>query len=287
MSSDTDGGAWRVTTDREQITEWAEDRGAVPVRDDAADGDGEIRLSTEPADVTGERLSWDEFFERFEAEWLAFRYREGATTDDAQPAYEFVDREEMTADQSEDRAPPDYEQASTHQNAWSDTGEDEPAPAETAVSGDAAGGGEAAARDNKDVSGERVDLDDTDRDEDTPMSESSRGAELDAFVLDEIHEERGLTSDVNDEYLTFENTADEPLELSGWTVENEDGQSYAFPEGFVLDAGDSVTLHSGEGADSETDLYWGATDPVWDDDGDTVTVTTADGRQVVREPYRE
>ncbi|TKX87839.1 MBL fold metallo-hydrolase, partial [Halorubrum sp. SS5] len=39
---------------------------------------------------------------------------------------------------------------------------------------------------------------------------------------------------LNDEYVVFENAGEEPIDLSGWTVADEAGHSYVFPEGFAL-----------------------------------------------------
>ncbi|WP_311174128.1 lamin tail domain-containing protein [Halobellus ordinarius] len=90
---------------------------------------------------------------------------------------------------------------------------------------------------------------------------------------------------LNDEYVVFENTGDDPLELSGWTVEDEVGQTYTFPDGTTLDPGATVTLHTGSGTDTDTDLYWGSGSPIWNNDGDTVIVRTPDGTVVVEETY--
>ena len=90
---------------------------------------------------------------------------------------------------------------------------------------------------------------------------------------------------LNDEYVVFENSGDEPLDLSGWQVEDEAGHSYTFPDGFTLDPGATVTLHTGSGTDSETDLYWGSGSPIWNNGGDTVVVTNAEGERVRTEEY--
>jgi competence protein ComEC len=90
---------------------------------------------------------------------------------------------------------------------------------------------------------------------------------------------------LNDEYLVFENTGGETLDLSGWTVTDEVGKTYTFPEGTTLAPGERVTLHTGAGEDTATDLYWDAGSPVWNNAGDTVTVRTADGTVVVEEAY--
>jgi competence protein ComEC len=90
---------------------------------------------------------------------------------------------------------------------------------------------------------------------------------------------------LNDEYVVFENTGDDPLDLSGWTVEDEVGRTYTFPDGTTLDPGATVTLHTGTGTDTDTDLYWGSGSPIWNNDGDTVIVRTPDGTIVVESSY--
>jgi competence protein ComEC len=85
--------------------------------------------------------------------------------------------------------------------------------------------------------------------------------------------------------VRFRNVGDEALDLSGWTVRDDVGKTYEFPDGFVLEAGASVRLHTGSGTDTATDLYWGASQPVWNNDGDTVIVETDAGETVIREEY--
>jgi competence protein ComEC len=90
---------------------------------------------------------------------------------------------------------------------------------------------------------------------------------------------------LNDEYVVFENTGSDPLDFSGWTVEDDVGQTYTVPEGTTLDPGATVTLHTGSGEDTETDLYWGSGSPIWNNGGDTVIVRTPDGTVVIEEAY--
>ncbi|MFB6135842.1 MAG: lamin tail domain-containing protein [Halobacteriaceae archaeon] len=91
--------------------------------------------------------------------------------------------------------------------------------------------------------------------------------------------------DLNGEYVRLRNGRDRPLDLTGWTVSDEAGHVYRFPDGFTLGAGATVTLHTGSGADAGTDLYWGAPGPVWNNAGDTVVVRDADGQVVTRWRY--
>ncbi len=90
---------------------------------------------------------------------------------------------------------------------------------------------------------------------------------------------------LNDEYVVLENTGDEPIDLSGWVIEDEAGHAYTVPDGVTIDAGATVTIRTGSGTDTDTDLYWGSSSPVWNNDGDTVTVFDDGGQRVVEESY--
>jgi uncharacterized surface protein with fasciclin (FAS1) repeats len=75
-------------------------------------------------------------------------------------------------------------------------------------------------------------------------------------------------------------TAYEPVNLTGWTITDEGMlHTYVFPP-FVLQAGETVTVHTGPGNDTATDLYWGRGSPVWNNDGDIATLADADGKVV-------
>lgn len=103
----------------------------------------------------------------------------------------------------------------------------------------------------------------------------------------EIHEdaEREERENLNDEYVTFRNDGDDTLDLSEWVVEDEADHDYTFPSDFTLEAGEEVTLHTGKGEDTDTDLYWGLGNPVWNNGGDTVHVYNADGELVTERSY--
>ncbi|WP_338728651.1 lamin tail domain-containing protein [Haladaptatus sp. DJG-WS-42] len=107
-----------------------------------------------------------------------------------------------------------------------------------------------------------------------------------SLVVKQVHADAAGRDgeNLNDEYLVFENTGSEPLSLAGWTVRDEAGKTYTFSE-LTLDPGATVTLHTGSGTDSDTDRYWDASGPVWNNDGDTVTVTDDEGTVVVEVTY--
>ena len=118
----------------------------------------------------------------------------------------------------------------------------------------------------------------------TDAGETSGG---DGLGVAAIHEDAAgdESANLNDEYIVFENTGDTSIDLSGWTVRDAADHTYQFPSGFTLDPGAQVTLHTGSGGDSATNLYWELGTPVWNNDGDTVIVENDSGTIVLEEEY--
>ena len=125
---------------------------------------------------------------------------------------------------------------------------------------------------------------------DTPDETDSEPNETAAdagLTIAEIHADAAGDDrdNLNDEYVVFENAGTDTLDLSGWTIEDEAGQRYTVPDGFELAASETVTLHTGSGTSTPSELYWGSGSPIWNNDGDTVIVTNANGERVLAEPY--
>ena len=74
---------------------------------------------------------------------------------------------------------------------------------------------------------------------------------------------------LEDEYALIVNDGEDDQDMTGWTLRDSDGHSYSFPAGFELESLGEVWVWTMSGADTNEDLYWGRSEPVWDDDGDT------------------
>jgi len=92
-------------------------------------------------------------------------------------------------------------------------------------------------------------------------------------------------TNLNDEFVTYGNTGDDTLDLSGWTVTDADGTTYTFPDGVTLESGEELTLYTGSGTDTDTELYWGRTNEAWENGADTMTVRNAGGEVVLKRSY--
>lgn len=108
-----------------------------------------------------------------------------------------------------------------------------------------------------------------------------------ALEIAEIHEDASGDEydNLNDEYITFRNTGGAALDLGGWTIEDDANHDYTVSSEFTLEAGEEVTLHTGEGENTDNDLYWGLDNPVWNNGGDTVHVYNADDELVTERSY--
>lgn len=84
-------------------------------------------------------------------------------------------------------------------------------------------------------------------------------------------------ANLNDEYFTLENTGTAAVDLGGWTVSNERGEVFRFPDGYVLAVGAVVFVHSGAGVDTGDVLYWNATAPIWNNDSDIAVLYDSTG----------
>lgn len=89
---------------------------------------------------------------------------------------------------------------------------------------------------------------------------------------------------LNEETVSLHNGGETAVDLSGWTVADEAGHEYTF-DNVTLDANATVTLHTGSGTDMTADLYWGRSNAVWNNGGDTVIVRDASGAVVVQTSY--
>ena len=82
--------------------------------------------------------------------------------------------------------------------------------------------------------------------------------------------------DLQNEWVSIRNTGVAPIQMAGCTISDESIHVYTFPS-FVLAAGATVTVYTGNGTNTATDLFWGLGSSVWNNTGDTATLKRPDG----------
>ena len=86
-------------------------------------------------------------------------------------------------------------------------------------------------------------------------------------------------SPIPTEAVQIVNNGAELQSLQGWKVRDEDGNVYTFGDVAIFGEGAGILLHSGAGADSPLELFWGLTEPAWRS-GETLTLWDAAGQVV-------
>lgn len=67
---------------------------------------------------------------------------------------------------------------------------------------------------------------------------------------------------LTDERVVIQNNGTQELDLSGWYLTDNQGNSYTFPR-LTLFPGVKVQLHTMAGQDTPANLYWGRSAPLW------------------------
>jgi hypothetical protein len=86
------------------------------------------------------------------------------------------------------------------------------------------------------------------------------------------------------EHIVITSTADEDIELEGWTLRDLAGHVYVLPR-HTLPKGGSVRLWTGRGTDDAENLHWGRGSAVWNDRGDAAVLNDPEGNEVHRRIY--
>ncbi|MEU0429926.1 lamin tail domain-containing protein, partial [Streptomyces canus] len=76
---------------------------------------------------------------------------------------------------------------------------------------------------------------------------------------------------LNKEWVELTNTSRRTVNLDGWTLKNEDGDTYTFDH-YRLEGRATVRIHTGRGHDTDNDLYMDRHNEVWDNHSDTATL---------------
>jgi hypothetical protein len=91
--------------------------------------------------------------------------------------------------------------------------------------------------------------------------------------------------DVEGEFVLLRNSSSARVDLTGWTLRDGNANHvYVFPA-FVLAPGAEVKLWTRVGANDAANLYWGERSAIWNNNGDTGTLSDAAGAVISRFSY--
>lgn len=82
------------------------------------------------------------------------------------------------------------------------------------------------------------------------------------------------------ELVLIENNCAE-INLVGWMLKDESRKTYSFNTPIIK----KITLHSGKGSDNSSDLFWGESTDIWNNDRDSLYLFESDGSIAGYETY--
>ncbi len=94
---------------------------------------------------------------------------------------------------------------------------------------------------------------------------------------------------LNDEFVIFVNTCNYTCVMTGWSVKDEASRPPFIFNELELGTNAKITLYTGFGEDTDTELYWGNTgyscNAIWNNKGDTLFLRDGDGELVLEHKY--
>jgi Lamin Tail Domain len=94
----------------------------------------------------------------------------------------------------------------------------------------------------------------------------------------------GSNASLNAEWIRLRNRGSKGRWLTGWTIRDASGHTYRFGT-FKLQAGKTVTVHTGSGSNSSGHRYWRLNNHVWNNTGDTARLRNSAGTLIDKCSY--
>jgi hypothetical protein len=86
----------------------------------------------------------------------------------------------------------------------------------------------------------------------------------------------GTNNSLNAEWVQLLNRTGHRITLTRWTLRDRAGHVYRFGT-YRLKAHGSVKIHTGKGANTQANRYWGRRAYIWNNNGDRATLKNASG----------
>ena len=100
-----------------------------------------------------------------------------------------------------------------------------------------------------------------------PTEAAAASVAFSTVQYDSPGDDTGSNTSLNKEWIRVTNAGTTTQSLTGWTLSDPQAHIYVFPA-FKLKPGKTVTVHTGPGTNSRTDLFWDAGGYVWNNSGD-------------------
>jgi hypothetical protein len=116
--------------------------------------------------------------------------------------------------------------------------------------------------------------------------QTANGIKISEINFDSPGPDEGGNASLNAEWVQITNTSSKTAKLGSWVLHDASDHRFDFPT-FRLKPHAAVKVHTGSGSDGAANLYWGSSQYIWNNTGDTATLDNADGVKVDSCTYTE
>jgi ligand-binding sensor domain-containing protein len=111
-------------------------------------------------------------------------------------------------------------------------------------------------------------------------SEVSRPVKRNVEIAEINYDPSGRDEEnLNGEWVKIANTTDAPVDITGFTLSDNAGNTYKFGE-LVLLGHSTITVYTGSGTNTPSYFYWGSKTPIWNNKGDKAYLKNTDGKLI-------
>lgn len=113
----------------------------------------------------------------------------------------------------------------------------------------------------------------------TPAQAAGGGVMIYHVWFDSPGKDDRSNKSLNAEWVQIKNTGRTAVSLKGWVLKDTSSHRYTF-KNVTIGAGKTMKIHTGTGKDTTADKFQNRRAYVWNNDGDTATLTRSSGAKV-------
>ncbi|GAA1842749.1 lamin tail domain-containing protein [Asanoa iriomotensis] len=112
------------------------------------------------------------------------------------------------------------------------------------------------------------------------------GVQIAGIQFDSPGRDNGSNASLNGEWISLVNNGRRAVNLRGYTIKDRANHVYRFGNVWIEGDGGRVRVHTGMGRSNGDVRYWGSRSYIWNNNGDTATLSGPQGRTIDSCSYR-
>ena len=125
-----------------------------------------------------------------------------------------------------------------------------------------------------------------DRDRNRPRPQAPAVVQIAAIQYDAPGRDSRTNRSLNGEFVTLVNHGRRAVNLRGYELADRNNHVYTFGNTWIEGDGGTIRVHTGNGRNNNRAVFWRSGNHIWNNDGDTATLSGPRGRTIDDCSYR-